>query len=210
MSNPLHSRGAMTNKILVRSLRLSLVVLMALGPSCLECSTFAQQATEDPVIEKNLEAIAFRMLFRRVADYKKMSDDAEVAHRDKTYLRRILPDRLKLSADDATRLERISIDCQKDIEPLEEEALVVMEKFSSRFPRGMVAAGMDISPPPELAILEELEDSVVLRHRDLLKGEMRAEDYQQTDHEVRRMFGGGFSTESPHSLHPAESSQVSK
>lgn len=194
----------MTTKLLSRGLLLRILTVALLAiPFAIPLSA-AQQTIPDAATSDKTDAIAFRSLFRRAAVYKKISDNAEAAHQDRSYFRRILGVRFALSDDDAAKLETISIDCQNEIIPLHTRALSVIAEFRARFPGGIAQPGVDKSPPPELSTLQVEEDSVVLRYRDLLRNEMGEEAFQKLVDKVRNGLGTAFPATQPRSLKPTE------
>lgn len=182
----------MTIGISPRTLRLTLLVAICISPFCTEGLALAQQTNQTSTTDDKADTIAFRVFFRIIITYKKLSEEAQIVNQNKSYLRRIIPDRLKLNDRDVNRLEWIAMDCENELSPLEKEARDVIKNFRIHFPQSGVPSGTNISPPPELMTLQLLEDSVVLRHRDLLKSEMNLDVYKQIEKEVRHMFAGGI------------------
>jgi hypothetical protein len=166
-------------------LALLLVVLSGLGNVALS----QQVGASGPVASDQGDASAYGILFRRAILYKKLSDQAEALHSPKPELRRILINRFGLSDDDGASLERLSVAYQGEINPIHLQMVAAITKFRARFPGGLVAPGMDKSPPPELTQLQQQEDAVALRYRDLLRNSMHEEDFQKLQTKVRETFG---------------------
>jgi hypothetical protein len=139
----------------------------------------AQQtlAIFDP--QDRVERNAYRALFRQNLLYQRLADEAEASHNPKPYLKRLQPDRFQLSEDDYASLCRLSIAYQKEIDPVHRQVLQAISKFQARFPSGVVEPGADVEPPAELIALQQQEDAITLRYRDLLRNSMREEAFQR-------------------------------
>jgi len=162
-----------------------LVILSASGNSAL-----AQQATLSVVTPDKADAQAYRTLFRRALSYKKLADEADLAHTPKPHLRHVLATRYALSDDDSASLEKMAIAYQVAIKPIHDRTLEVVKQYRARFPFGVIQAGMDATPPPELAELQKQDDAVTLLYRDLLHNSMREENFQKLNTRIAADFGG--------------------
>ena len=162
---------------------LLLVVLSASGNSALSQQTTSVTSPDKADIK------AYRTLFQRDLICNKLADEADAAHDPKPYLRKVLMHRFDLSEADSASLDRLSIAYQHEIDPIHEKALAIISQFHARFPLGIIPRGADASPPPELVQLQQQEDAVALRYRDLLRNSMREEDFQKLQAKVRKTFG---------------------
>lgn len=133
------------------------------------------------------------MLFQQSALYKNLADQADAAQTPKPQLRRLLATRFDLSDFDNANLERLALAYHGEIEPVHQQVLTVIRQFHAKFPSGVVGKGIDASPPPELAGLQQQGDAVTLRYRDLLRSSMREEDFQKLHAKVRATFGSPLS-----------------
>lgn len=162
-----------------------LVVLSGFGNSAV-----AQQVSANAVSPDRVDVKAYRSLFRRDLLLNQLADDADNAHDPKPFLRKVLANRFDLSGADNATLDRLSIAYQREIDPIHAQVLVIIGQFRARFPFGVIPKGADASPPPELAQLQQQEDAVALRYRDLLRTSMREEGFQKLHAKVRQDFGG--------------------
>jgi hypothetical protein len=163
---------------------LLLVVLSGLGNSAA-----GQQLNGSVGPVDRADRSAYRTLFRQVLLYKKLADEADKSPTPKPYLRHILADRLGLSDDNNTSLDRLAVAYQGEIDPIHKQVLATIASFHARFPLGVVPHGADTSPPPELATLQQQEDAVTLRYRDLLRNSMSEDDFQKFHTKVLASFG---------------------
>jgi hypothetical protein len=159
-----------------------LVVLSGLGNSAI-----GQQASSSVTASDKVDTNAYRILFRRAVLYKKLADEADAAHSPKPQLRRILPARLGLSEADSASLERLALAYQSEIAPIHQQITVVISQLRARLASGVT--GTDTGPPPELKQLQQRDDAVTLRYRDLLRTSMREEDFQKAHAKILESFG---------------------
>jgi hypothetical protein len=153
-------------------------------------SAVAQPLSASIVSPDQIDIKAYRTLFRRDLLVHRLADEADAAHDPKPYLRKVLAYRFNLSENDNASLDRLSIAYQREIDPIHAQTLVIIGQFHARFPSGVIPRGADASPPPELAQLQQQEDAVALRYRDLLRTSMHEEEFQQFHAKVRKTFGG--------------------
>lgn len=181
------------SRLLSRPLAFGCALLI--GISVVGSSLNAQQTSTSVQPLDPVDITAYRILFRRAVLYKNLADQADAAHSPKPYLRRILANRFALNDFDSSTLERLSLAYQREIDPLHDQALAVMRQFHARFPLAIVGPGVDASPPPELSLLQNQQDLVVLRYRDLLRSSMREEDFQKLHARIQADFGRPLSKE---------------
>jgi hypothetical protein len=162
-----------------------LVVLSGIGNSAV-----AQQASASIVSPDRANAQAYRTLFRRALNYNKLADEADLAHTPKPHLRHVLATRYALSDEDSASLQRIAIAYQTAIKPIHDRTVEVVKQYRARFPFGVIQAGMDATPPPDLSDLQQKDDAVTLLYRDLLRNSMREENFQKLNLRVTTDFGG--------------------
>jgi len=152
-------------------------------------SAAAQQTSSSVGSSDHTDAIAYRTLFRRAVLYKKLADEADASHTPKPQLRRILATRYGLNDSDSATLLRLALAYQAEIAPIHQQITDAVRTFQARFPSGIIPRGADSSPPPELRKLQDQEDAVTLRYRDLLRTSMREEDFQKANAKIRENFG---------------------
>lgn len=170
-------------------MRLLIALLLLILFSGFGNSAMGQQANAVAPSSDRADVKAYRTLFRRDLLCNKLADEADAAHDPKPYLRKVLAHRFNLSEADNASLDRLSIAYQHEIDPIHAQALAVIVQFHARFPTGIIPRSADASPPPELAQLQQQEDTVALRYRDLLRNSMREEDFQKLHIKVRKDFG---------------------
>jgi hypothetical protein len=168
-------------RLLIASL---LVVLSGFGNSAV-----GQQAGNRVAPSDKTDINAYRTLFRQANLYKRLADEADKSPQPKPQLRRILATRYGFSAADGATLQRLALSYQAEITPIHQQVIAAIRKFQARFPSGTIPHGADTSPPPELGSLQNQEDSVTLRYRDLLRTSMREEDYQKIHTKILTSFG---------------------
>jgi hypothetical protein len=168
----------------MRLLLAFLLVLSGFGNSAA-----AQQTSSSVVSSDKVDINAYRTLFRQAILYKKLADDADKSPKPKPELRRILATRYGFSDPDNATLQRLALAYQAEIAPIHQQVVAVIGKARARFPSGTIPHGADTSPPPELRDLQNQEDAVTLRYRDLLRTSMREEDFQKVHAKIIASFG---------------------
>jgi hypothetical protein len=148
-----------------------------------------QQGGSSLISEDRLNRDVYRTLFRQATLYQNLADKAEASHNPKPYFRHILATRFALSDDDSASLNRLSISYAKEIDPIQKQVVEIIKRFHARFPSGIIGPGMDADAPPELAVLQEQEDAVTVRYRDLLRNSMREDAFQKFHAKVLEKFG---------------------
>jgi hypothetical protein len=171
-----------------------LIVFLLLVFSGFGNSAAGQQASSSVASSDRADTNAYRMLFRQAALYKNLADQADKTSTPKPHLRRILAARYGLSDADSATLQKLALAYQAEIAPIHQQVQAVIKKDQIRFPSGTIPRGADTTPPSELRDLQNQEDAVTLRYRDLLRTSMREEDYQK----VHAKIVAKFNTPSAH------------
>ena len=164
-----------------------LVALVILVLSASGNSAIGQQTSNGATSSDKADRNAFRSLFVRAVAYKKLSDEAEAAHTPKPQLRRILPARFGLSNADGANLERLALAYQNEIAPIHQQMTLVIVQFRTSLASGL--PGTNTSPPAEITKLQQQEDAVTLRYRDLFRNSMNELDFQRAHAKILENFG---------------------
>ncbi len=147
------------------------------------------QAPSAPDIYTNANIAAYRILFRRMAAYKQMTDQAMSIGQDRSYLNRSIQGRLKLGETDMMNLQIVALDCEKELAPIHAQMRAVITQYLSQFPGNVVPRGAVLSPPPELARLQASENAIIWAHRNKFKQTVTTEVFQNADIEIRQDYG---------------------
>lgn len=134
------------------------------------------------------EASAYRILFRRDCDYVRLADQAEAAGKSKPHLRYVLSVRFRLETEDSANLDRLSMAYKSEADVIQARIKRETRAFGARFLNRCLDNIVDHSPPPELALLQQQADALVLRYRDLLRNNMADADFQNLDKQVLATF----------------------
>src|ERR1700754_3005733 len=100
-----------------------LVVLFGSGNSAQ-----SQQPANSIGSSDKADIVAYRVLFRQAALYKKLADQADTTSTPKPHLRRILATRYGFSDTDNASLVRIALAYQAEIAPIHLQAQAVIRK----------------------------------------------------------------------------------
>ena len=72
-----------------------------------------------------------------------------------------------LSDEQAEALDQITLDYAQELEQQDAKAQIVINEFQARYPPGKLPPGVTLPPPPpELAIMQEERNAIILRARD--------------------------------------------
>lgn len=137
----------------------------------------------------DIDAAAYAILFRRIAIYDKLANDADAANSPKPHLRRIVAIRLGLVGHDADILHSLASDYATEVYPIDRNVSDVVRHFHSQFPGNRIVPGIDIGSPPDLASLQLQRDIVARRYRDLLSQALNANTFKRVDSKILDDFG---------------------
>jgi hypothetical protein len=152
-------------------------------------TALSQDPSLDAIATNKADATAYRILFRQVANFKKISDDSKADGEDKSYMRGILPRRLELTDTDAESLERISVACAAEMAVVQAKITRAVAAFNQQYALDKAAGKKVTNPPVALSDLQAQEDTIVLHYRDTLRSAMKETDFQKAQTEIRKTFG---------------------
>jgi hypothetical protein len=116
------------------------------------------------------EQVIYSAFFHYVADLKQQAAELESEGAKGDSLRVYVQIHAGLDYEEARKLDEIASSCVEEVSQQDAKAVVVIEKFRSRFPEGKVPRGVKVPPPPpELRILQRERDAIILRARDNLR-----------------------------------------
>lgn len=176
-------------------MRCSLVFLLAIISlaSQFHPGAIAQTVPSNPAQSDSdrTDARAYAVLFRRAVTYQRMAQAATSPDKPEAQLNKVLPNRLQLSGPDAASLQRIASAWSAEMMPVRAQIVATVKEFRKSLPNGSAGAGVDATPPAALGELQQNQDAITLRYRDLLRNAMRTEDFSRVHGQVRTLFGGG-------------------
>lgn len=95
-----------------------------------------------------------------------------------------------LSEAQAKLLEAIAAACEQEVKHQDEKARVIIEAFRAQFPDGRIPQGMTLPPPPpELKLMWEERNAIILRARDRLRAAFGEQEFHRFDQHAKFDFG---------------------
>jgi hypothetical protein len=144
---------------------------------------------ESPSPSQAPEQIVYRQFFRHLVALKQRADEMETHGKNGKALRTYYKDKIGLKDKEASLLDEIATECERETAKVDERAQRLIEAARARFPNGRAASAEEIPPPPpELKKLQERRDMIVMRARYRLFTELGAYGFQQVDDFLKLNF----------------------
>jgi hypothetical protein len=144
---------------------------------------------ESPSPSQAPEQVVYRQFFRHLVALKQRAEEMESRGRSGKAFRTHYKDKIGLKDREASLLEQIATDCERETAKIDERAQRIIEAARSRVQNGRAASIEEIPPPPpELKKLQRHRDMVVMRGRHRLVTELGAYGFQQIDDFLKLNF----------------------
>jgi hypothetical protein len=98
-----------------------------------------------------------------------------------------------LSEEQSIALEAIALACLQRVKQQDNKAKAIIAAFRSRFPDGRVPADGPPPPPPELKIMWDERNAMILRARDQLRATFGEAEFARFDNYVKFYHGANTS-----------------
>ena len=126
-------------------------------------------APDEGSTPKPRPAVVYSAFFQMVVDLEKQALELESEGEKGQTLRTYVQMQANLTDDQASKLSAIAAACVEQVDRQDAKALQVIEKLRSQFPGGRIPKGSKIPPPPpELKVLQQERDEIVLTARTAL------------------------------------------
>lgn len=111
-------------------------------------------------------AVVYSAFFHFVVGLQQHAAELEREGEKGDSLRVYVQTQAGLSDHEARKLDEIATACIEKVARQDARALAVIEEFRSQFPGGKIPAGTKVpSPPPELKVLQQERDQIILAAR---------------------------------------------
>jgi hypothetical protein len=91
-----------------------------------------------------------------------------------------------LSDEEALILDQVTSDCEQELAQQDAKAQAVIDSYRARYPAGELPEGVTLPPPPpELTVMQQERDSIILRARDRLRSMFGEQEFTRFDKFVR-------------------------
>ena len=135
----------------------------------------SKQTSQQPDVP---DQIAYRHLFRYVANLKKQAEELEGQGKDATSYRTHFKRAANLSEYHARALDNIATQYISEVQVVDTRARQVIESYRAQYPNGKVPERETPAPPPaELKQLREQRDAITLRYRDGLRSTFGEDEF---------------------------------
>jgi hypothetical protein len=123
-------------------------------------------------------AAVYSALFHMVVDLEKQALELESEGAKGETLRSYVQTQANLTDDQVRKLGAIAAACVEQVGQLDARALEVIQKSQSQFPGGRIPKGSQVPPPsPELKVLQQERDQIILAARDSLSNALGAASF---------------------------------
>jgi hypothetical protein len=163
----------------------------------------AHDSERTPVVPDH---VVYGSLFHKVMHLREKTKELQAQGRigQKPYF--ILKREVRISEDQSIALEAIALACWQRVEQQDKKAKAIIAAFRSRFPDGRVPADGPPPPPPELKIMWDERNEMILRARDQLRATFGEEEFARFDNHIKFYHGANTSpiTTNPVSRKPVQ------
>lgn len=128
---------------------------------------------------------SYRHLFSHVAHLKKQAEAADAKGEHGGRFRHLYKNAATLSDQQATDLEEIALDCEREVSKLDAKALKIVKAFRERIQK-LTPGEPPPSPPEELKVLQEEKNRTILLARDRLRARLGGNDFDKFDQFLKR------------------------
>lgn len=178
---------------------LSAIVLLAASVGFSITTPRAQKGVPDegPDLKPRI-AVAYSAFFHMIVDLENQALELESEGAKGETLRGYVQTQANLTDDQARKLGVIAAACVEQIERQDAKALQVIQNSQSQFPGGRIPKGKQIPPPsPELKILQQELDQIILAARDSLSNALGAGSFNNVEQFATRRIGLSVRPTSP-------------
>lgn len=178
---------------------LSAIVLLAASVGFSITTPRAQRVVpgEGPDLKPRTAAV-YSAFFQMVVDLENQASELESEGAKGESLRGYVQTQANLTDDQARKLGEIAAACVEQISQQDARALEVIQKSQSQFPGGRIPKGSHVPPPsPELKVLQQERDQMVLAARDSLSNALGAPAFDSVEQFATHRIGLSIRPTSP-------------
>ena len=116
------------------------------------------------------EVASYYMLFRHVRSVKEFADETVQKGEDVSFLRSYFTYMAGLDRQQSQTLETIAIETLAQVAEQDARAQTIIDEYDRQFPGGKIPSNIKMPPPPpQLKILQQEKDAMLLKGRDRLQ-----------------------------------------
>jgi hypothetical protein len=182
----------MPKKLVAISSSLALLLLMAFA---VQRNTISKPTQPEPRTSSPQQThavpdhVIYNALFRKVARLREKTKEQQALGR--IGKRPYFPFKKEagLNEDQATALESVAFACQQRVAVQDQKAKIIITAFQAQFPGGKVPQSGSPPPPPELKVMWEERNAIILRARDQLRAVFGEEEFGRFEKYARFHYG---------------------
>jgi len=151
---------------------------------------------EEPDLKRT--AAVYSAFFDLVVDLENQASELESEGAKGESLRSYVQTQANLTDYQAKKLVVIAAACVEQVAQKDARALQVIQESQSQFPGGRIPKGSQIPPPsPELKVLQQERDQIILAARDSLSNALGAASFDNVEQFAKRRIGISVRQTSP-------------
>jgi len=147
----------------------------------------AQVAAQPPQPVPVPDWFVYRHAFHDVVMFKNRADAAVKQGIDRSNLRRLVAQKGSLNDEQGEVLERIAIQCEKDVAKQDAKAKVLIKAYQAQFPNNIINNSLPVpAPPSQLDDLWQERIEMILAARDQLRNALGDQAFFKFDAALRK------------------------
>jgi len=134
--------------------------------------------------------VIYGSLFERVVSVKKKILELQSQRRIPQKPTFALQKEAQFNEAQAIALEEIAHACKAEVARQDEKARAIIFAYRAQFPDGIIPKAVTpLPPPPELKVMWEERNAIILRARDRLRAALGEQAFQRFDQHVKFPYG---------------------
>jgi hypothetical protein len=164
-----------------------LFVFVSISPFLFTPSMQSQVSGQAPQAVPVPDWFVYRHAFRDVVMFKNRADAAEKQGTDRSNLRRLVAQKGSLNDEQGEVLERIAIQCEKDVATQDAKAKVLIKAYQAQFPNNIINNSLPVpAPPSQLDDLWQQRIEMILAARDQLRNALGDQAFFKFDAALKK------------------------
>ncbi len=137
--------------------------------------------------------ILYDQMFRLTVSFRRKAEIQRLKGGRVTSLPDYFKEEAKLTDEQNEILQRVAIEFIQEVQPVDDQATVLISQIREAFPDGVVPDGQEVPPPPpELANLQNQRNSAALARRDQLEELFGKDKFTEFDKFIQGGFAANF------------------
>ncbi len=172
------------------------VAVVLVSPVSIRMNTLSRQTPHGhvPVLAQAEDGVpdhvVYGFIFRKVSLITNKTKELRALGRISSKPYFALQKEAGLSEAQAKILEATAAASEQEVRRQDEKAQVIIERFRAQFPDGKIPRGVTLPPPPpELKLMWEERNAIILRARDRLRAVFGEQEFHRFDQHVKFDFG---------------------